>query len=430
MINPRLVFPLIIPAVALCIIGLLTAQVLWFRDASSLKEDQFREKVFILSSYINRALEADDNLSKRLSQKIKPTHSSCSQVQPINAANLTQELYNLIRSVFQANDFNTPFHFVLIRNCSLNEIVLSDLPITEAKEKDFQFGEMLSCVTPKRFGQYHLGFNFPQKEQYLWKQVGGLLLLSILLIWFLLGAFAYLIWIIRRQKKLSEIKNDFINNLSHEFKTPIASIALASKVLKKSPTAGHSKEELSYLQLITNESKRLENQVDSILQMAMLDSGNFILDKTRVNLHELILKVSESFTLRLKEINGVLAFQLNASQANIQGDPAHLFNLFYNLLDNAIKYTEQQPRIVITTKDTTEGFHFLIKDNGIGMKDSVKRHIFEKFYRATPGNIHNVKGFGLGLNYVKSIVDAHRGKINFNSILHQGTEFNVYLPTS
>ncbi len=222
--------------------------------------------------------------------------------------------------------------------------------------------------------------------------------------------------------------NDFINHLTHEFKTPIASIALASKVLQQSGARKLEVAEKNYLQLISKESKRLENQVDKALQIAMADAGNFTLDKKAANLHSIICKVADSCELLLQEKEGRLELRLKAAQPLIEGDPAHLFNLVYNLLDNAIKYSEPPVQVTIRTEQAEEGLLFSIRDNGMGMEEDIQLNIFEKFFRGRSEKTATTKGFGLGLSYVKAIVEAHRGKISFHSQVGRGTEFHILLP--
>nr|WP_236017322.1 HAMP domain-containing sensor histidine kinase [Roseivirga sp. E12] len=257
---------------------------------------------------------------------------------------------------------------------------------------------------------------------------GPLLRTSLLLLLILIAAFSYTVITINKQKKLSDLKNDFINNLTHEFKTPIFSISLASGLLRKSEEVKQSARLLKYTELIDNEGKRLKSQVDKILQMALIDSGNFKLDKKQLNLHDLIERVSKNFELIINEQKGQLTLDLSAESASIFADETHLNNIIYNLLDNAVKYTEKRPEIVVSTANTDEGIILIIKDNGIGMSEQVQKFIFDKFYRAGSGDLHNVKGFGLGLSYVKSVIEAHKGGINLNSKKNEGSEFNIYLP--
>ena len=253
---------------------------------------------------------------------------------------------------------------------------------------------------------------------------------TILLMLVIVLAFAYIIITLNKQKKLSALKNDFINNLTHEFKTPIFSISLASSLLRKSDEVLANDKLVKYTELIDNEGKRLKSQVDKVLQMALIDSGNFKLEKRQVDLHSLITKVAKSFELIINERGGEIELELNAKNSTIYADETHLNNIIYNLLDNAQKYTEESPKIQIFTSDQDDGIELSVKDNGIGMGKETQRFVFDKFYRAESGNVHNVKGFGLGLSYVKSVVDAHRGRIGIKSQQDIGSEFKIYLPIS
>ncbi len=258
----------------------------------------------------------------------------------------------------------------------------------------------------------------------------AMLRITILLLAVIILAFSYTVITLNKQKKLSQLKNDFINNLTHEFKTPIFSISLASGLLRKSDAVKDSPRLTKYTELIDNEGKRLKSQVDKVLQMALIDSGNFKLEKKQIDLHTLIIKVAKSFELIINERDGELRLELDANQHIIHADETHLNNIIYNLLDNAQKYTDEKPEIVITTMDELDGVALLVKDNGIGMGREAQRFIFDKFYRAESGNVHNVKGFGLGLSYVKSVVEAHKGRISLKSQQNVGSEFKVFLPKS
>lgn len=255
-----------------------------------------------------------------------------------------------------------------------------------------------------------------------------LLRTTILLFVVLVGAFSYTVITLNRQKKLSELKNDFINNLTHEFKTPIFSISLASRLLKKSEEVKRSDKLVKYAELIDNEGKRLKSQVDKILQMALIDSGNFKLEKRELDLHDLVRKVSKNFDLIISEQKGALQLELQAQKPKLKADETHLNNIIYNLLDNAVKYTEAAPQIVVSTLNSEKGLELKIKDNGVGISEDVQKLIFDKFYRAESGDLHNVKGFGLGLSYVKSVVEAHGGTIKIRSKRKKGSEFNIFLP--
>ena len=191
-----------------------------------------------------------------------------------------------------------------------------------------------------------------------------------------------------------------------------------------------TKKRSNYLNLIELESKRLEGQVDKVLQIAMIDSGNFTLEKKELDVHEVIGRVVESMRLAVSKRNGDISLQLNATQSKVLVDGTHLVNIIYNLIDNALKYTVDVPQIMIATSDHSQGIEISIKDNGIGIGEEIQRYIFDKFYRAQSGNIQDVKGFGLGLSYVKKIIEEHKGKIDLVSQINKGSEFRLYFPFS
>lgn len=255
-----------------------------------------------------------------------------------------------------------------------------------------------------------------------------ILFLSFILIMIITIAFAFTLYTIIKQKKLSDLKKDFINNLTHEFKTPIFSISLAAKSLLKSKEISASDKLTNYTELIGSESNRLKNQVDKIMQMALIDSGNLTLDKKQVDLHELIRLVTDNLKMMIEDKEGSVLLKLRATKYLVLADETHLKNIVYNLIDNALKYSLKTPEIEIHTNDHQEGVLFSIKDNGIGMDKEQQKYIFDQFYRAQKGDVHEVKGFGLGLSYVKSIVEAHKGKLSLNSIINHGSEFSIYLP--
>ena len=283
----------------------------------------------------------------------------------------------------------------------------------------------LCSLSPTTFD---MSITYPNKESVVLARSWQSLVISLILMMFVLLAFALTIFIINRQKKLSVMKRDFVNNLTHEFKTPLFSISLASKALKKSEAISASSSLSKYIDVIESESARLKNQVDKILQMALIDSGNLTLEKKQVDLHQIIEKVAESFRVIIQEREGSLMMDLRSKSHIVLADETHLKNIIYNLLDNAQKYSEDQPLIELKTEDHQEGILLSVRDNGIGMDQEAQKFIFDQFYRATPTERKNATGFGLGLSYVKSIVEAHKGWINLQSQLKKGSEFTIYLP--
>ena len=270
---------------------------------------------------------------------------------------------------------------------------------------------------------------FPHKKNYLFQSMWVMLATTLTFIFIIAGAFGTSFYIIYRQKKLDELKTDFINNMTHEFKTPVASISLATQMMKNEKVLADPEKIKRYSGIIEEENKRLSGHIENVLQVARYNKGEFKLNITDININELLNDICDSLELRITSENGELVRHLNAQTDLIHGDKAHLTNVFYNILENAIKYRKESAlRIVLTTTSTSRGITIAVEDNGIGISAENQKMIFEKFYRVPTGNIHNVKGFGLGLSYVKIIVDAHHGAIKLESELGQGSKFEIFLP--
>ncbi len=230
------------------------------------------------------------------------------------------------------------------------------------------------------------------------------------------------------QKKMSEIKNDFINNMTHEFKTPLATISLAVDALRNEKVL-QNRQKMDYFSgIIKEENKRMNKQVETILQAALTDRQELQLNLKPIHVHNIIHAALSNFNLQLQEKNGIADLQLNAKNDLINADEVHFTNLISNLVDNAVKYSNDKLLIRIATSNTSKSLIIKVEDSGIGMSKETIKRIFEKFYRAHTGNLHNVKGFGLGLSYVKTVVDAHHGKIKVESVLGRGTGFIIEMP--
>ncbi len=240
--------------------------------------------------------------------------------------------------------------------------------------------------------------------------------------------FGYTITVITKQKRLSEVKNDFINNMTHELKTPISTISLSSEMLMKTDFSNDSERLQRYAGIIYKENKRLENQVERVLNVAKLDKQKLLLQKTTIDIHQLIIEAKETFEFNQLEHDGKITLDLKTKNPIISADQVHITNVVYNLLDNAIKYCKNTPEITIRSNNDKKGINIEFEDNGIGMKKEDIRFIFDKFYRVPTGNLHNVKGFGLGLFYVKMIIEEHGGTIKVKSEIGKGTTFCIWLP--
>ena len=240
--------------------------------------------------------------------------------------------------------------------------------------------------------------------------------------------FGFSLATIIKQKRLSEVITDFINNMTHELKTPIATISLSSEMIMRLETDDDLEKAKKYAGIIFKENKRLETQVERVLNISTLDTENTTLNKKSLDFHELLVEVKDTFDFNQLANGGKILIENNASVFTIQADPIHITNVVYNLLDNAVKYCTTKPFISITTKNERNYLVIEIKDNGIGIRKEDLKMIFDKFYRVSTGNIHDIKGFGLGLFYVKLIINEHNGYIDVKSKLGEGSTFIIKLP--
>jgi two-component system, OmpR family, phosphate regulon sensor histidine kinase PhoR len=276
--------------------------------------------------------------------------------------------------------------------------------------------------------RFYLNIYFPNQQSYILSSIGVMAISTLFLTLIIIFSFSATIMIIFRQKRLSEIKSDFVSNMTHELKTPISTISLAAQMLNDKSIPVERKN-LGYLGgVIADESKRLGLQVEKVLQMAIFEKTKLKLKLKDIDLHQIIEKVASNFSIQVDSAGGNLKCELFANNPICFADEIHITNVITNLLDNALKYRNGHPVIFLSTQSATNGIVIAVKDNGIGInRDNLKR-IFDQFYRVPTGNIHNVKGFGLGLSYVKKIAEAHGGKIWVDSKIGEGSIFSIYLP--
>ncbi len=278
------------------------------------------------------------------------------------------------------------------------------------------------------FSPYELMIYFPDLATYLYKSLGWMLSISILFTLFILITFFLTLRMIMNQKKVSEIKSDFINNMTHEFKTPIATISLASDSIMNPAVLNNPTQMKTFLRIIKEENSRMNSHVERVLQMSLIEKKDFAVVRVSQDLHELIWRAVDNMQLLVQDTNGTITTELKADLAVFKVDEMHFTNIIVNLLENALKYAKEAPEVTVSTQNNGNGMIIKVADKGIGMTREQQNKIFDKFYRASGGNIHNVKGFGLGLSYVKAVVDAHQGSISVKSKPDVGTEFTIYLP--
>lgn len=431
----------------LSLITILVVQMVWIRKTADIQKTNIA------------ILEKEDSLSlKRFSEQ---THGALRNVlqkfykQPRDASQLygaIQQIgYNyfvvdiddeiqlfyletLLKREFYVENIHQNFEFGSY-DC-FSDSIKYGLPLKFDRQKGFipHTDSVLKINTPKlewkTDGHYFTVF-FPniyaktisEQSEFIspWVYVSIIIVLVLLF-------FGYTITVILRQKRLSEVKNDFINNMTHELKTPISTISLSSEMILKGDFSKDEEKLKRYATIIYKENKRLENQVERVLNVAKLDQEQLVLKKETVDLHELLEEAKDNFLFNQLEQGGEIVLQLEADPSSIYADLVHITNVVYNLLDNAIKYCDKIPTISVYTSTEKEGVLIRFEDNGLGIKREDLKMIFDKFYRVPTGNIHNVKGFGLGLFYVKLIIEAHHGKIQVKSKLGEGTTFSIWLP--
>ncbi len=276
--------------------------------------------------------------------------------------------------------------------------------------------------------RYDLALFLPGRSSFVLSEMSLLLVMSLVFVSIIIVSFVYTIRVIVLQKRFSMSVIDFINNMTHEFKTPISTIALASEAIAKPEVLKSRPKVLKYNSLIVDENNRMKHQVEKILQMAVLEEGEFELKRTEVDIHQLIEQAVKNFTIPVEQKNGTLSATLDAKGRTVRGDLVHLSNIINNVLDNAVKYSGGIPDIRISTKDAGHSIVITVADNGIGISKEDAERVFEKYYRVSTGNMHNVKGFGLGLSYVKLIVEAHNGSVALHSSPNKGTTVQIILP--
>jgi two-component system phosphate regulon sensor histidine kinase PhoR len=433
------IFPVITILILLSLLGIIFFQILWIKGSLQSEEQKFNEHIsmatFLASVDLMEEKESIMPLDRRSSPIFQGGKLQMDFFKPTVIQRYSKdEIQQIIQKAFDKQSLhNIPFEFAISSTSIIGDEIQSDnffklysdsinnkthvvpLESTSNNSEGISPQELLIVIVP------HL-------KSFIWKSMTLLIIGAIIFTLIIVSAFFITIRALLKQKKLSEIKSDFINNMTHEFKTPLATISLAVDALKNEKVSS-DKEKMNYFTgIIKEENKRMNKQVETILQAALLDKQKVQLNLKNLHANELINSALNNIALQVEEKKGTLEVNLNATKDMIAADEVHFTNLVSNLLDNAVKYSNENLRLKFTTQNIGNVFRIKIEDNGIGMNRETLNRIFEKFYRAHTGNLHNVKGFGLGLSYVKTMVDAHHGTIKAESVLGKGSTFTVSIP--
>jgi two-component system, OmpR family, phosphate regulon sensor histidine kinase PhoR len=444
------IFTIITILITLSLIGIIILQVSWIKNTLLIKKEQMRDNVDI--SIADLVLELQDEKSKFPSIVSPKMISEWPKDQLLNlfrAPTIAQRYtaFNMqekLRKGFERHGLkNTRYEFAIVGTGNNFSFEMQSAQFEKIYEKALEdstnnwifyspINALAGSETESLSPDETLIVVISDFKGFIFNSLGWMIAGALLFTLIILAAFYVTLRTLLRQKKLSEIKSDFINNMTHELKTPLATISLAVDAIKN-PKVMHDQTKLEYFSsIIKEENKRMNKQVETILQAALLDKQAVSLHLRPLHVHVILQSIVDNFKLQLDERGGKSILELGASNDEVQGDEVHFTNMLSNLVDNAIKYSKSEtpPVISIITQNSGKNIRIRIEDNGIGMNKETLNRIFEKFYRAHTGNVHNVKGFGLGLTYVKTMVEAHEGHIKADSTAGKGTVFTIDIPTN
>ena len=407
---------------AIAIAAIIVVQTYWITKSWQLNEKEFHQKVILTLSNVAEELadlSGGELPAEDLIKRVDPNY----YIVNVNNSFRAEILEFLLKKEFNEAALNEDFEYG-IYDCETNKMVSgkyvalssqveTSKPLTEELKTDDNF-------------VYYFGVRFPENQRYIFRSMTLPIIFSALLFLAIIF-FIYSISVILRQKRLSEMQKDFINNMTHEFKTPISTINISSDVLLRTPAIQQDKRLQQYAAIIKEQNNRLNKQVEKVLQFARIEKRDFKLKLESIHLNELLQNIAYSVQLRVDELKGVFNLELCDGDVVVEADRLHLTNILHNLLDNAIKYSEDELVIGLSCVKVNNAVKITISDKGIGIPKEYQKKIFKKFFRIPTGNVHNVKGFGLGLFYVRNICRKHGWKLNLESE-GQGTVFTIQIP--
>ena len=439
------ILPVIVALITLSLLGIILVQLSWFKNMVKLRQDQLLEKVQTAATEVADDLsrKASSSPGLRLSRKpllrLTPDDFDLNLVQPptISQYYTPFEVQEKLHIAFEKRGLkDIKFEFAISSSSNMYNLEMQSANfLTEYQDEEnnkthfipifAEPGSHMEGLVPNE----HLILIVPDFNKQVWASLWWSIVVAIIFTLIIVAAFFVTVRTLLRQKKLSEIKSDFINNMTHEFKTPLATISLAVDALRNEKVQQNTEKMQYFSGIIKEENKRMNKHVETILQAALMDKQELKLEMRRVSVTTLIHSALKNHQLQIQDKNGNIQLKLDAKNDEIIADENHFTNMLSNLFDNAIKYSKEDSLLIcVQTYNHGKSICIKIQDNGIGMNKETAKRVFEKFYRAHTGNIHNVKGFGLGMSYVKTVVDVHKGKIKVESTLGKGSCFTVEVP--
>lgn len=438
------VFPIIIVLISLSLIGIILIQINWFKNQLLIQQERFIDRVD------KAGLDVAEDLSKHVMSggmkfgarrpgfQLLPNDLSfsISRMPTISDRYTIGDIQSKLVKAFNKEGLeNLRFEFAITSNSDDFVVEMQSEHFDKESADTTHFRRRVIPIIPESGSNFdgllaneHLFIIIPDFKSQVWQSLTWMIVFSVLFTVIIIAAFYITVRTMLNQKKMSEIKSDFINNMTHEFKTPLATISLAVDALKNDKVINDKAKWQYFNNIIKDENKRMNKHVETILQAALMEKQEFRLNLVPVHIHEILAQIADNYQLQLQEKNGKIELLLNAANDTVTVDEVHFTNILSNLIDNAIKYSKENLVVKLVTHRTAKHFIIQVQDNGIGMSKETVKRIFEKFYRAHTGNIHNVKGFGLGMSYVKSVIDAHKGKIRVESTLGKGSIFTIEVP--
>lgn len=406
----------------IAIAGIIAMQSYWVVSTWNINEEEFNQKVNLALYNVASSLADMNGTTLPTRNLIKQRTTNYYVVNTAYEID-TKSLEYFLQREFEALALNIDFEYAVF-DCHTNEMVYGNYcSYTPGGIRDVQLG-----ILPKydEF-TYYFGVKFPTRSGYLFSKMQLSIVLSIILLITVLF-FGYSMFVILRQKRLSEMQKDFINNMTHEFKTPISTIKISADVFLNEPQIQRDQRLSRYAGIIKEQNQRLNSQVENVLQLARIERGNFELKPERFALHETLQDIAASAQVKIEKLGGRFHTQFAPKDFCVQADRLHFSNVMHNLLDNAMKYCKEKPDVRLQTEQLGDRVRITIADRGIGISKEQQSKVFEKFYRVPTGNVHNVKGFGLGLFYVRTICRRHGWKLLLESAEGEGTAVQIDMP--